>query len=285
MIGVIATPSISEIGHSLFENFVFALKNYIQQPLKKIRNADDLNDVNILIIVDELYGTNTNVWKTENFINELNKKNIKTVIFNFEKIHQGAWTHNIDWYKQATTINNLQYIFSDVNDIKVLNGKILNKQLLSKDTKLPITLEQLNKPKKDRILFLGQTTEHVYTQRRALLTELSKKNLPIDIITSDRKYAYDLYTQMVCDYKYILNPIGSGHFLNLRFYEALKLGCIPIQQVTDQMLESYPELHTNVCYTFKTADDIKGLPEGNYNSYNYTLEQYFEDVDLKSLYT
>ena len=79
-----------------------------------------------------------------------------------------------------------------------------------------------------------------------------------------------------------MNPLGTGDFINVRFYEALKLGCIPIQQVTDNMIGMYSELSENICTTFKTPADVQ-LPTGSFSTFDYYLEDYFEDIQLNKL--
>ena len=58
----------------------------------------------------------------------------------------------------------------------------------------------------------------------------------------NKKFSYSEYLNKLVNYKYILNPLGTGNFINIRFYEALELGCIPVQQITENMLNRYEEL-------------------------------------------
>ena len=80
----------------------------------------------------------------------------------------------------------------------------------------------------------------------------------------------------------MLNPLGTGKFINLRFYEALKLGCIPIQQVTSDMINWYGELTKCVYFT-----DTDNLSPDYINQFeciemDYYLEDHFESINLKS---
>ena len=142
--------------------------------------------------------------------------------------------------------------------------------------------------KKDRILFIGQSdsTYHPnwsYSRRFNILTELkARDDLPLDIHITGRKMPYKEYLTKLASYKFILNPLGTGDFINMRFYEALKLGCVPIQQVTDKMISVYSELSQNICTTFKTPADVQ-VPRETFNTFEYYLEDYFEDIQLNKL--
>ena len=135
---------------------------------------------------------------------------------------------------------------------------------------------------KDRIIFLGQISSHVYENRRSILKNLIERGAPIDVFDSDRKLTYSQYLTNLASYKYVLNPLGTGEFINLRFYEAIQLGCIPIQQVTDNMLRSYKELTYNMPNNFKNGDDIMISPSNINQKDRYYLEYYFEEINLNS---
>lgn len=281
MYGIICEDNLP--GHSLFANFRLALKNYLNCDFKDIKSVDDLNSnvITTLFIVDEHFDPHVRVWKNDEFIKRANSLNVKVLIFNFEKIYDAQFPWNVDHQRWVEKFNFRTQLVSDMNDMKMLKTKILNKQLLSKDTTLVDPLE-----KKNRILFIGQISPHVYARRKQVLAALSTSHLKdhVDIINSDRKYSYTEYLSILSSYKYIFNPLGTGDFLNIRFYEALKLGCIPIQQVTQEMLNTYAELKSNYCVTFKNVNQLPGFNEIGkltFTSFCYYLENYFEDVNLK----
>lgn len=276
--GIICNDSIETVGHCLFLNFRKALINHLNVTFKEVKNKNDLNDLNYLIIVDEHYTPNVDIWKKDEFIEIVNNKNIKVLVFNFERIFSAQFPWNIDHQNYLQKFKFLQQLVSDVNDAKILNKPIINKQFLSRDTELlPPS------PKKDRILFIGQVNSF-YPTRKNVISKFKDLCMPFDIIVSDRKYSYKEYLQKLNEYRYIFNPLGTGHFVNLRFYEALKLGCIPVQQVTEQMLPWYNEL--NMSYNFIDIDKVSFdlLTKFEYKYNNYYLEDYFDDIKLKNLF-
>ena len=275
--GIISRDEIELVSHGLFQNFRFALKNYLQVDFKNINSIQDLDGIDTLFIVDEHFGPHVDIWKKNSFINELNNRNTRTIIFNFEKIYDALFPWNVDHQRNVDRIKNLVQFVSDINDAKILNRPVINKQLLSRDTILVHPDNKINE-----ILFIGQINPHVYVRRREVLNNLVGKNLPLKIINSDRKFTYNEYLKLLSSYKYILNPLGTGDFLNLRFYEALKLGCIPVQQVTDDMLTRYFELNNGHTVNFKHPDELTQLPTLEPKLFEYYLEDYFQEINLKS---
>lgn len=274
--GIISRDEIELVSHGLFQNFRFALKNYLQVDFKNVNSVQDLDGIDTLFIVDEHFGPHVDIWKKNSFINELNNRNIRTIIFNFEKIYDALFPWNVDHQRNVDRIKNLVQFVSDINDAKILNRPVINKQLLSRDTILVQPDNKINE-----ILFIGQINPHVYVRRREVLNNLVSKNLPLKIINSDRKFTYNEYLKLLSSYKYILNPLGTGDFLNLRFYEALKLGCIPVQQVTDDMLTRYFELNNGYTVNFKHPDELTQLPTLESKLFEYYLEDYFQEINLK----
>ena len=283
MFGIICKDELDG-APGLFYNFRLGVQNYFSTQFKNIECRDDLDDIDILIIVDEHWSPHTDIWKNDEFIDRLNELNIKTLVFNFEKILSDIFPWNMDHQQKLETIKNLRQLVSDIDDNKIADSLPINKQLLSRDTKLEYNPVE----KKERILFIGQSDltynpSWSYARRFNILNELKlRSDLPLDIHITGRKMPYKEYLTKLASYKFILNPLGTGDFINVRFYEALKLGCIPIQQVTANMEGRYSELSENICTTFKTADEVQ-LPTGTFNTFDYYLEDYFEDVQLNKL--
>ena len=276
--GIICNDSIDTVGHSLFLNFRKALINHLKVIFKDVKNHNDLNGLDYLIIVDEHYAPNVDIWKHDIFINIANEKNIKVLVFNFEKIHSAQFPWNIDHQNKLQTFKFLQQLVSDIDDAKLLKKDIINKQFLSKDT-------ELVKPgvKKDKVLFIGQVNNY-YPTRRNTISQFNALGIPFDIIITERKYTYKEYLDKLNEYKYIFNPLGTGKFINLRFYETLKIGSIPIQQLTEDMVPWYSEL--NKCFSFVQVDQVSlhQLNKTQYNTENYYLEDYFDNIKLKDLF-
>ena len=109
------------------------------------------------------------------------------------------------------------------------------------------------------------------------MEEIKRMHIPIDIHITERKLTYSEFLDKLSDYKFIFNPLGTGDFLNVRFYEALEVGSIPLQQITENMKSRYKEL--DFCHTFLNASDFK-FPEINFKKMEYYLEDYFEEMNL-----
>jgi hypothetical protein len=279
MYGLLCVDDISVVGHSLFNNFRLALYNFFDKNnIKDVNNVTDLHNVTHLIIVDEHHIPCVDIWKNDIFINELNARNIKTVVFNFEKIFSSSFPWNADHQRKLETIRNLVQFVSDIDDATILNQPTINKQYLSRDTCLGVSEIK----KIDRILFIGQLNEY-YPTRRQLLDSASRSGLPVDIIITDRKLSYNEFLLKLNQYKFILNPLGTGKFLNLRFYEALKLSCIPIQQITPEMVSWYPELTQSINFI-----DFSEITEDTLSRQvtrdEFYLEDYFSMIDLNQYF-
>tara|TARA_R100001015_G_C4587190_1_gene143010 strand:+ start:75 stop:932 length:858 start_codon:yes stop_codon:yes gene_type:complete len=278
-IGLICHGDQKKVGHINFDNYRKALKNYFKgSNFTDITNEDQLSEINLLIIVDEHFGPHVDIWKRDSFIEKLNNLNLKVLLFNIEKIYSSQFPWNVDHQNKVETINNLIQLFGDIEDRKIKNA-ILNKHgLLSKSQKLKVR----NKEKKDSIVFLGQAEGPQYHRRQQILNYISSRStkVPLEIKVTNRKLTYQEYIETLAEYKYVLNPLGCGDFINLRFYEALELGCIPIQQVTPEMLDLYSrELEYSI--NFIQPEDINLKKE--FKKMNYYLEDYFEELNLKSI--
>ena len=107
-----------------------------------------------------------------------------------------------------------------------------------------------------------------------------KKIYPNLKILINKSLTYKKYLENIASYKYILNPLGTGNFINIRFYEALELGSIPIQQITDKMQYWYNELDYSIKFT--NAKNLN-LNDFKFKKYSYYLEDYFKDIKLGNL--
>lgn len=276
-IGIVCEDDIDIVGHSLFNNYRKALKTYFNKSLFiQIKGDKDIGDINLLIIVDEHYPPSVDIWKNNNLIQKVNDLDIKVLVFNFEKIYSSQFPWNTDHQNKLETFNNLIQLFSDVEDRKLKNG-ILNKQFLSKDTKLINN----NKEKIEKAVFIGQANGSQYYRRQETLQQLTSDPVfrdRLDVIVTDRKYTYQEYLDILSKYKYVINPLGTGDFLNLRFYEALELGCIPIQQVTPSMLPHYKELEFGLL-----LHDLSNAADKKFKKMEYYLEDFFEEIDLSNI--
>jgi hypothetical protein len=275
-LGLICNDSLDIVGHSLFNNFRLALKNYFQEPFVDVKSNLDLEGIEILFIVDEHFTPNVPIWKNDTFINETNNKNIVVVVFNFEKIFNSSFPWNVDHQKKLEQFKNLYQLVSDIDDARLLSKKIINKQFLSKDTVFNVDHVE----KIDKILFLGQCNGY-YKTRKNVLTKMASRHIPLEVHITNRQLSYQQFLTKLASYKYILNPLGTGKFLNLRFYEALKLRCLPIQEITSDMLLYYPELKSSYNFANPENIDYNDISNFNQSNFDYYLEDYFRDIDLK----
>ena len=277
MIGIVCTDDISIVGHNLFNNFRKAITSIFSN-IKDVRSCNDLAGIETLIIIDEHFYPNVEIWKKEDFLNVLNSNNIKTLIINFESIFNSPFNLAIDHQNFLQRINRKYQLVADVRDAKILGQHIINKQYLSRNTdKLEIS------DKKDACIFIGQINEY-YPTRYSIVEEFKSINvISPNVYITDRKLTYTEFLGILGSYKYVFNPLGIGQFINLRFYEALNLGCIVLQQYTDEMDAFYEELNHPSVIKFRTVDELVKKLENQsteYIPYIETLEKYFEEINL-----
>ena len=269
---------------SLFNNYRIALENYFQiTNFKEIRSVNDLNDIEYIFIIDD--HMTRKIWMVDRFINFINEKKIKVIVFNFERIFNSQFKNNVDFQKELEKFKFLNQFVSDVDDAEILSKKFITKQLLSKSSKI---INFSKSKKNERILFLGQNKQRLinfkvvkkyYENRDKTIKDFKKFNPNFDILIN-KSLPYKKYLNKLAGYKYILNPLGTGNFINIRFYETLELGSIPIQQITEKMIYRYDEL--DFCLKFKSPKKLE-LNDFNFKTFNYYLEDYFNDIDLKKL--
>ena len=281
---ILWTEKTEELNFSFFENYLNALTAYLNTNLIKVNSIEQLSSIKILFVIDEHFRSHKEFLTSLETIKILNNNKTKVVIFNTEKIFNSHWNHNIDIYQSVLKINNLIYLLSDALDIKKIGTPLVNKQYLSKSTSIKnhISLNQ----KKNEILFFGQLDGSAYNNRRQILNKFLKLSpIPIEIKKSKRLLDYSEYLNLISSYKYILNPLGAGEFLNLRFFETLEVNSIPVQEYSKNMLEFNQELSRNVSINFQSLRNINlnKFEEVKSNSFRYYLEDYFYDNNFYDL--
>jgi hypothetical protein len=281
---ILWTEKTEELNFSFFENYLNALTAYLNTNLIKVNSIEQLSSIKILFVIDEHFRSHKEFLTSLETIKILNNNKTKVVIFNTEKIFNSHWKHNIDIYQSVLKINNLVYLLSDALDIKKIGTPMVNKQYLSKSTSIKnhISLNQ----KKNAILFFGQLDGSAYNNRRQILNKFLKLSpIPIEIKKSERLLDYSEYLNLISSYKYILNPLGAGEFLNLRFFETLEVNSIPVQEYSKNMLEFNQELSRNVSINFQSLRNINlnKFEEVKSNSFRYYLEDYFYDNNFYDL--
>jgi hypothetical protein len=276
MNGLICEENLA--GHSLFLSFRIAIQQHFGiNDFHIIKSKDDLSGIKRLFIIDEHFAPHLQIWKNLDFIKSANQHGIQVIAFNFEKIHSTQFPWNIEHQNALNLFKNLHQFVSDLEDAELLGKNVINKQLISSALIFDFPGE-----KQEKIIFLGQCNSY-YPNRESILKECQGMKLPIDIHITDRKLSYQQYLQKLDGYKYVLNPLGTGEFINIRFYEALALGSIPIQQITSRMLRWYPEL--DFALQFKTPGDILAQVRGGHaqKKYPFHLEDYFNEINLRNI--
>ena len=285
MLAILWTDKTKDLNFSFFENYFYALCCYLNTNLIKVDSIEQLSSIEILFVIDEHFSAHKEFLTSLETMKILNNNQTKVVIFNTEKIFNSYWNHNLDIYKSVLKINNLIYLLSDALDIKKIGTPLVNKQYLSKSTSIKSHIKNSNK-KKNEILFFGQLDGSAYNNRRQILNKLLKLSpIPIEIQKSNRLLDYSEYLNLISSYKYILNPLGAGEFLNLRYFETLEVNSIPIQEYSKNMLKFNHELDSNVSINFKSIREIN-LNQLDYvelNTFNYYLEDYFHDNNFSDL--
>lgn len=278
MFGIICNDAVEFVGHSLFNNFRLALYNYFgKENFKDIKNPEDIINMSHLFIVDEHFSPHTTIWKNPILLKIINQQNTRVLIFNFEKIFNSAFPWNIEHQNALMQFKNYFQFVSDAQDAEILKVPIINKQYLSKSTIFNINKNII---KKDKVLFLGQSDGAQYANRRNVLEAFKLRNIEVDIVRSDRKLAYIEFLNKLNEYKFILNPLGTGLFINLRHFEALYCDSIPIQQITNDMISWNKEILEN-CISFITLEDMKEKMDNFKISETKTyLEDYFQSFNL-----
>lgn len=272
----------SQAKFNLFEYFKLALLNLHEEDLKIVSNLNYLSEINNLIILDEHFESHMKLLLQDGVIDELNKNNCKVIIFNFEKIYNSKFKYNLKNQKKIKKINNLIQILSDVDDIKKIGSPFVNKQLISKEFKINFNLPE----KKNEILFIGQIKGKAYENRRIILEQLSQtSNIPLTYKFPNRKYNFDNFLYELSKYQYILNPLGAGNFINVRFYESLLVNSIPVQQFKPNMKNYYKELNEGYSINFEKIDESFNQKINNFkiNKFNYYLEDYLYEANYLSL--
>lgn len=286
MNGILWLPKTEEIDISLFKNYKKALNNYFKVDLKEINHIEQVKETQNIFVIDEHYFPHREFILNEKFIETVNKNKVRLIVFNTEKIYNQPFKHNLLILSKLGQFDDIVHFLSDAQDIKRLKTPFPTKQLFTKDFDFE-SYKTLDK--KEELLFIGQLDGRAYKNRRAILKKINKYiNIPLEIIETNRKLNYDQFLSTISKYKFILNPLGNGvsRFLNIRFYEAVGLKCIPVQEIRNDMKVLNEELkYKNAIYfkhlkTLKKIDFKKVTYQQNESLEINTLEKYFTLKEL-----
>lgn len=233
-------------------SYYSAIRNLYGEP-KIIKGIEDL-DIDTLFIGDDHFQSHRDVWEKPGFIETCNEKNIKVIVFTSEKIFNSFFPWNEDIYKNLKRFNNLHHFVCDVDDAKELNAK-MNRVALSRD----FYNENWRKRKKiNRMVFIGRTDcmFNSYAERKEVIEKV-KQN--IRLITLEPTFErWEDYMEKLSEFRYIFCPVGNGNIITTKFYEALMVGSIPVQQVRKNTLDYYPvERGLDDCIYFQSPQEVK----------------------------
>ena len=235
--------------HIGIKNYFYAIKN-IFNDVKLVNSVFDLDDIEILFIGNEHFVPHRKIWENVLFQKKCNLNNIKVVIFSCEKIHNSYFKHNIEIQERLNLFENLTQYAIDAEDISILNTKLL-RGCLSKNF---INIEK-NENKLDKCAFLGNVDCVSYSERKETIKQLEND---IEIVFPKKQENWEDYIKELSNYRFVFSPLGNANALNLKFYEILLAGSIPIQQVRDNTLSYYSiEKQFNDCIFFEKVDEIK----------------------------
>jgi hypothetical protein len=216
-----------------------------------VNSIEDLKDIDLLFISDPFYIPHRAVWLNDAFINYCNQKNIRVIIFYGEKILGSIYPDTIHIFNKSLDFKNMNYYVWDVDDSLHFNKKIL-RYCTSKYYEDKIQkCEKINK-----CIFIGQINTPHYAERREALSKINNY-IETDILENfdgDWRDYLNLYSK----YRFAFCPIsGNYNGLALRFYEALLVGSIPIQQVRKNTLNVYSkEASFDDCIFFENIEDL-----------------------------
>tara|TARA_B100000427_G_C15504566_1_gene593351 strand:- start:931 stop:1800 length:870 start_codon:yes stop_codon:yes gene_type:complete len=276
-----------EFDFSLFKNYKNAFLNYFDGEINTLSEKDTIDGIKNLIIVDEHFYFHRNYILQDKNIEILNRNKTRILIFNTEKIFKQPFKHNLDTHKKIQKFNDKLHFLHDALDIKKLGTPFLNKQLLSKEFKF--SNNQLEK--ENALYFIGQHEGRAYKNRRKVLSQIEKNiNIPLIVENTKRKLPYNNFLKKLSKFKFVLNPLGNGksEFLNIRFYESIFLGAIPVQEYTNRMLNLYDEFQSLNIVKFKKVRELKKVDFNNLSyqneSYKIFMEDYFNINNIEQYF-
>lgn len=219
-------------------SFYFAMKNIFNDCLI-VKSHNDLHSIDIVLIPNYHWQPHRDIWQNYQFREICNNKNILCIFWSAEQILSPHFPWNVDLEYQIDKFNNNKRVVYDVNDAKVLK-RSFSRIPISKEYEF-LKINNVKRDKTDRIVFIGNLSLPAYQRRVETLNELDK-HIKYDIypnrcISTTREY-FDVMSQ----YKYVLN-LHSTNFngITIRFYDALLMNSIPVQQVYSDTLEFFPE--------------------------------------------
>lgn len=224
---------ISDLNHTespAYTSYYYALQN-IHADVKLVWSKEDLIDVDTLVCGNDHHAGHLRIWSDIEFTEAVNKKKIPFFVHTVEHIRSPSYPWNVGIQENLKRYELLRQRCWDINDAKENNTK-LARVLLSKN------FQDFDKPetKIDELVFVGK----LYPNRVETINQLSKY---VRVNVAPRSALdYRGFLSYLAKYKYVLSPISNGvNGIPGRFYEALVVGAIPVQEVFSDTLEHYTE--------------------------------------------
>lgn len=235
--------------HIGIENYFYAITNIFEN-VKLVNNVHDLDNIDVLFIGNEHFQPHREVWQNSLFQKKCNLNNIKIVVFSCERIFNSSFVHNVEIQNSLKQFDNLYQYAIDVDDVEILGCDLLHASISKKYSNY-INFEE----KQNKCAFLGSIDCFSYNERKDLITNISKE---IEIIFPNKQEQWIDYIKEISKYRFVLSPLGNANSLNLKFYETLLVGSIPIQQVKNNTLLHYQEESKfSDCIFFENVSEIK----------------------------
>lgn len=100
----------------------------------------------------------------------------------------------------------------------------------------------------------------------------------LEVVKSTRDKSYREYINLLSSFQYILNPLGAGEFINIRYFEALAVNSTPIQEITNVMRDYYiEEISNNNSVFFSNTTELENFKLNEMKNYNFSNPFYLED--------
>jgi hypothetical protein len=235
--------------HPLFRSYYMAVRN-IFGIVKIVKTVVDLEGLETLFIGDDHFAPNKDVWQLPGFIDYCNQYKIKVIVFTNERIVDSFFPWNVD---NLNILNKFKYLYhytADADDGEKLKTSI-NRMSMSKLLYSHVE----DTPKKNKVIFIGHTGGKSYTERRDTLNKI-KLIISIDIFEPKIPDWWD-YMKIISNYQFVLSPVGNANEFPMRFYEALAVNSIPIQQVRSNTLQYYDlESKFDDCIFYEKVEEL-----------------------------
>lgn len=217
-------------------SFYYAMRNLFTN-LRIVRKTSDLLSLDYVLIPNYHWGPHKSIWMNSDFLQTCTNNNILCIFWSGEQILSQLFPWNRQVQDFIEKFPNLTQTAFDVDDSVRLNLPI---------GRGPNSIEYkfLNRKreKKDRIVFVGNTNQNEYKKRDDTLKELILKHKNIDIFPNGTFRTCAEYFDVISNYRFSICPHSTSfNGITSRFYDALLVNTIPLQQVYPNTLDFFPQ--------------------------------------------